>query len=198
MLRQAACGDLAGLGALGRLSLAMLAAIAVGIAAGASDIASRRIPNRLTYAAILGGLALGGACGGESFIQALGGLAVAGLPFLAGYLCGGVGGGDVKLMAGLGALVGWPAALHLVIASLCAAGLGIALAAIWSGRLERLAGRALVALALLRAGEPRSSLATLRGPDAVRRTIPFGPAAALGTLIAVAQPLLPSWLVPWA
>jgi prepilin peptidase CpaA len=77
------------------------------------DVRSRRIPNWLTGYGILAGLALHLALGGWRSLgsAALGGL-VAGTVFLLFYLAGGMGAGDVKLIAavcclgGLGAVAG--------------------------------------------------------------------------------------------
>jgi Flp pilus assembly protein protease CpaA len=81
------------------------------IAAG-FDLWRGRIPNWLTYPALLLGLALQaqqGRLGG-----ALLGVVVAGGLFLVVWLAGKIGGGDVKLMAALGALAGWPRVLDIL------------------------------------------------------------------------------------
>jgi prepilin peptidase CpaA len=86
-------------------------AIVVAVAACATDVARRRVPNALTLSAAVGGLVahtvIGGAPGlGVALLGAAVGLAV----FFPIFVLGGMGGGDVKLMAALGAWVG-PAAI---------------------------------------------------------------------------------------
>src|SRR5689334_20633040 len=80
------------------------AAVAV---ASVIDWRSRKIPNLLTFP--LAGLALLGNCvagGFHGFLSALVGLAVGLAFFLLLMSLGAMGPGDVKLMAGLGALLG--------------------------------------------------------------------------------------------
>ena len=72
-----------------------------------NDVKSRRIPNYLTLTTALSGLALRGACYGISGLTEgfLGLLLGFGLLFLPYYL-GGMGAGDVKALAALGAWLG--------------------------------------------------------------------------------------------
>ena len=82
-------------------------AIAVGIAAMVDDLKRRHIANWIPAAALAGGM--GWQMGLNGWRGALTGLAGAALGFgvfLGFYLLGGMGGGDVKLMAGFGALLG--------------------------------------------------------------------------------------------
>ena len=90
--------------------------IALGVAGIAlyTDTRSGRIPNRLTFPTLAGGLVVHSALGGWSGLglsaQGAGlGLALLLLPFL----IGGMGAGDVKLLAALGSLLG-PAAIFSV------------------------------------------------------------------------------------
>ena len=72
-----------------------------------TDLRERKIFNVVTYPALAAGfilaLAFGGVPGAE---LALFGAAVGALPALVAFLAGALGGGDVKLLAALGALVG--------------------------------------------------------------------------------------------
>lgn len=97
-------------------------AVLVGLAAVIDDLARRQISNWICVAALAGGLGWqAGQYGWTGLAYGLGG-AVAGFAvFLIFYLLGGMGGGDVKLMAGFGALLG---AGRLVEAALWTAGLG--------------------------------------------------------------------------
>lgn len=69
------------------------------------DLRERKIPNRITASAIAGGLVLHTAIGSWRGLadSALAG-AIAGVIFLIFYLAGGMGAGDVKLMAAVGCI----------------------------------------------------------------------------------------------
>src|ERR1700735_5246702 len=84
----------------------MLAA-AIGIAACIDDLRRRQISNWISGSAFASGLVLqtaqhGWQGTGSALLGTLAGASV----FLIFYLLGGMGGGDVKLMAGFGALLG--------------------------------------------------------------------------------------------
>jgi prepilin peptidase CpaA len=89
------------------MSMTHLAALVIAATACATDVRSRRIPNRLTFGAALAGagyqLAANGFGGlGDSLLGWIVGAAFLFLPFA----LGGIGAGDVKLMAALGAWLG--------------------------------------------------------------------------------------------
>jgi prepilin peptidase CpaA len=80
------------------------------IAAVASliDIRERRIPNWLTFGAAIAGFGYHIAVGGVSgFLSAGAGWLVGALIFFLPFALGGLGAGDVKLVAALGAWLGW-------------------------------------------------------------------------------------------
>src|SRR3989442_10904944 len=71
------------------------------------DARSRRIPNPLSASAILLGLGLNSFYyGAWGLLGSLGGLAAAVAALLGPFALGGIGGGDVKMMGAVGALVG--------------------------------------------------------------------------------------------
>lgn len=82
--------------------------LAVTAAGAAWDVRSGRVPNELTYTAALAGLALNAVVrpAGIGLGSAALGLLVGFLPLFVVYLAGGLGGGDVKLMAAVGAFLG--------------------------------------------------------------------------------------------
>ena len=100
------------------------------------DLKSRRIPNLLTGPAFLAGvllhLALDGWRGGMS---ALGAGVLCGLVFVILYMAGGMGAGDVKLMAAAGALAGMPNVASLLLLTALAGGVMAVALALMRGRL---------------------------------------------------------------
>ena len=94
----------------------------VGIAAIVDDLTRRRVSNWIPVCAFASGLTLQIAENGwHGALSALLGTAAGAGIFLIFYLLGGMGGGDVKLMAGFGAVLGVP---RLLEASLWTAGCG--------------------------------------------------------------------------
>lgn len=104
----------------------MITVSALVVVAAGYDFRSGRIPNRLTYSGLAVGLALAAVTSGLTVGNALTGVAVGGGLFLLFWLGGGIGAGDVKLMAALGALLGWPRIWDVVfLTALCGAVMGI-------------------------------------------------------------------------
>lgn len=98
------------------LSIALL----IGAVATAEDLWRRRISNHTSVGAFALGLAAQTALYGlKGLGSALAGTAAGFLVFLIFFLLGGMGGGDIKLMAGFGAVIGWdrilPAAVMTAI-----------------------------------------------------------------------------------
>lgn len=85
----------------------MVAVVGLGLVASAWDIRTRRIPNLLTLGAPVAALAahvwMGGMAGGWT---TLGGWALGLILFLPLFALGGMGAGDVKLLAAFGAWMG--------------------------------------------------------------------------------------------
>ncbi len=97
-------------------------AVLVGLAATVDDLARRQIANWIPAAALAGGFGWQiGQDGWRGALHALAGAGAGFAVFLAFYLLGGMGGGDVKLMAGFGALLGTG---RLLEAALWTAGAG--------------------------------------------------------------------------
>ncbi len=85
----------------------ILTALACGLIGAVCDVRSRRIPNWLTGTAIgLGWECTDGCRAGWRWPTAALAGAIGGGVFLLFYLGGGMGAGDVKLMAGVSVLVG--------------------------------------------------------------------------------------------
>ena len=144
-------------------------AILVGLAATIDDLARRHIANWIPAAALAGGFGWQSGQGGwQGALTALGGTVAGFAVFLVFYLLGGMGGGDVKLMAGFGALLG---AGRLLEAALWTAGVGGILAVgviAWRALRRLLNGKAVDKAA----GEREAS-------------IPYAPAIALGVWLSL-------------
>src|SRR5580700_1583715 len=141
-------------------------AILVGLAAAVDDLARRQISNWIPLAALAGGLGWQvGLHGWSGWLIALGGAAAGFSVFLIFYLMGGMGGGDIKLMAGFGALLG---AGRLAEAALWTAGVGglLALGVLAFRSLRKRAG----------AGAPTGASSD---------SIPYAPAIALGVWLSL-------------
>jgi prepilin peptidase CpaA len=101
----------------------ILVVLAASLGLALIDVLRYKIYNVFTYPLLLAGLVYHGAVGGanglaEALLGSLVGLGVL-LPF---YLLGGMGGGDVKLMAAFGAWLGLPLTFLVFLASSLAAG----------------------------------------------------------------------------
>jgi prepilin peptidase CpaA len=146
-------------------------AIAVGVAAMADDLWRRHIANWIPVAALAGGIGWQvGRDGMHGLMTALGGAVVGFCAFLVFYLMGGMGGGDIKLMAGFGALLGTGQILE---AALWAAGIGgvLAISALGWQAIAKKLGRAKAAVT----AEEKERNAT----------IPYAPAITLGVWLAL-------------
>jgi prepilin peptidase CpaA len=162
------------------VSSAAFVALATGaLVATIIDIRTRRIPNVLTAA--MAGVGLGLAISGLSGVSpaaSLGGLVVGLMLMMPGHVMGATGAGDVKLMAGVGAILG----IQLVVtAFLFTAIAGGFLAVAVALRRRRLSATL--------AGTGRLIVAPADLPREIRQSTPvsrfaYGPAIAIGSVIA--------------
>ncbi|HYM12075.1 MAG TPA: prepilin peptidase [Bryobacterales bacterium] len=146
--------------------------ILIGVLATAEDVYRRTISNKTTIAAFVLGLGaqtvLHGLHGaGDSLL----GTAVGFLVFLIFFLLGGMGGGDIKLMASFGAVLG---ASQTFMAAILTAIVGALFA--------------LVYLLVNKIRSKRSKHATERegSQEHAAETIPYAPAITLGVLLSFA------------
>jgi prepilin peptidase CpaA len=140
-----------------------LVALTVGAAAVVEDLARRRVSNWISGAALISGLAVHAHLGWRGLATAAAGAAVGFAVFAVFYFLHGMGGGDVKLMAGFGSLLG-PGTI------LCAAWI----AAVAGGLMA-------VASAVVLAARPTAS----EGRAAARaEAIPYAPAIVAGVWLA--------------
>jgi len=162
--------------------LLMLGATVCAIAGAVSDVRSNRIPNWLTYGGLALALTLRAAVGGwRSLEQGVGGILLGGGVFFVFFLVHGIGAGDVKLMAAVGAWVGPHSTLGVLIATALSGGV---LALVYMAFYKRVGStfRNLGALLRfhLRAGVRPHPELNLQGPETIR--LPYGLAIAMGTL----------------
>ncbi|HEV2292497.1 MAG TPA: A24 family peptidase [Tepidisphaeraceae bacterium] len=172
----------------------LIAAAPLGAAlvwAALQDLHSRRIPNILTFALILCGIAQSFLTFGTvSPVQSLLGLATGFALTVALFAIGALGGGDVKLLAGVGAWLG-PTLTLLIFSAAAIVGMLIVLTqALAQGRLTTLfRNTAVVGVNLmhLRAVGVEHASATGRGCRSVDRPLPYA------VPVLVAAVLLACW-----
>ncbi len=138
------------------------------VAAAAFDLGTRRIPDWITLPILAGALAVRTASGGaESFVRGILGVGFASAFAAPLAAWGRMGWGDAKLLAGVGAIFGWPRVGEAMFAiSLCGAVQAVAalVGGKWFAR-----GRGVTVVA----GEAGSA-----------SSIPYGVAIAAGTALA--------------
>jgi prepilin peptidase CpaA len=145
-----------------------------------TDIRSRRIPNWLVFPFF--GIGILVSCwfhGWHGLGQSLGGAGLGLLLYGIFFIMGGMGAGDVKLSAGIGAWIGPSQLLFaLVLTSL----VGGVMALVWAARggfLGELFGHT---SGLLFGSKKERGEAVLTNPK--RRRMPYAPAIAIGTLLS--------------
>jgi len=156
-------------------------------AAAWCDLRYRRIPNAITFPAVVVALCLHGAThAGAGLLNSLAGMLAAAALVLPGYALGFTGAGDVKLLAAVGALLGFPAALFAALLSLVFGGILSVLVSLWRRQLSSLLVRS---WGIGRWLAMRSTGAAVPAPATSGKGIPLGVAIAAATLVTV--------FVPW-
>jgi prepilin peptidase CpaA len=107
----------------GPLTIPTIVVLVAAVVATATDITRFRIHNALTLPLLVSGLIYHALMGGTAdFMGSLLGACLGFGTLIAFYVMGGVGAGDVKFLAGIGAWLGIPLTFHVFIASSLAAG----------------------------------------------------------------------------
>lgn len=146
--------------------------VVVAVAATAEDLWRRRVSNVTTLGALVAGVTAHSVLSGWSGAwNSLLGALIGFLAFLIFFVLGGMGGGDIKLMAGFGAIVGMEHILAAVVLTGLAGGV-MALVFLAVRKLRRLAKRT-------SRGQPEM-------PDR-KAMIPYAPAISLGMLLTSVQ-----------
>jgi prepilin peptidase CpaA len=160
----------------------LIGGVLVALVGAVNDVRSARIPNRLTYSALLAALGLRTALLGLSGLKsgALGMLVAGGL-FCLLFVLGAMGGGDMKLMAAVGAWVGSSQVVTFMLAAALAGGVLALGRIIFSNRVgQTLRNTVQLICYRLTAGlRPHPEL-NVQASDSKR--VPFGVAIAAGAL----------------
>jgi prepilin peptidase CpaA len=157
-------------------------AAAVAATAAVTDVRDRRIPNRLTYSAMIAGLALQAAAyGWRGLLLSLAGGCIFGGVFLLFFLIRAMGAGDVKLAAALGSIIGPAASWQVLFFTALAGGVMAVVVMVAKRRtLQTLRNSFSVAGFHALHGLRTHPVVNLDNPTAVR--LPYGLAFAAGTL----------------
>jgi prepilin peptidase CpaA len=158
---------------------------AVAVVAGVWDLRTRRIPNWLVLTGLLLGFLLNGFLFlGPGLVRSALGFGLALLIYFPMYLLRGMGAGDVKLMAALGAIAGWQRWIGIFIVSGILGGILAVLLTLARGRLRTTlwnVGFILSELAHFRAPHLTRAELNVDNPKAV--TLPHGTVIALGVVV---------------
>ena len=149
-----------------------------------TDIRSRRIPNWLVFPFLLGGLVVSTwIAGWHGLGQSLLGLTIGGSIYGVLAVMGGMGMGDVKLCAAIGAWIWWQQLVLALVLIAVAGGIMAVAWAICGGFLgEMFSGTGDLLFGWRKRGLHTPSDLKLSNPKA--RKMPYAPAIAIGTLIS--------------
>lgn len=156
-------------------------ALAISLVAAWFDLRSQIIPNWLTGSAVLLGLGLAFIPGGVTPQAAALGMFAGGGLFLLFWLFHVVGAGDVKLVAAVGALVGWPMTWEVIFFTALAGGLVGLVYLIWAPPEAPESAESATDDKEVGASEAGSRGSRRR---ILKRRVPYAPAVALGVLLS--------------
>lgn len=158
----------------------MVLLVLLGVCAG-TDLRTGRIFNAVTYPAIAAGLIAAALGYGPALRDSALGCLVGGGALYVMFAMGWMGGGDVKFMAAVGALRGYPFVLHALFYSVFFGGVAAGLILIWRGHARGVASDLAAIVWRLMGGRAAAAPIPSRGGS-----FPFGVAIGLGTLTALA------------
>jgi prepilin peptidase CpaA len=160
----------------------LIGAVLVASLGGVSDLRSARIPNWLTYSGLVAALVLRSAVlGWAGFKSGALGLLVAGGFFFILFVMGAMGGGDMKLMASVGAWVGSEQVVTILLAAAFAGGF-LAVVYIVFGRRGRQTLWNLLELIRFRLTSGLQPHPLLNVRESGSQRVPYGLAIAMATL----------------
>jgi prepilin peptidase CpaA len=168
-------------------SLIFILAAGVAVTAAVYDLRYRRIPNALTMPALLSGIVLHTVRSGwDGLLFSLWGMAIGGGVLLAFCIVGGMGQGDVKLMGGIGALVGSRLALSVLIFMGIAGGImAMGKLAVSYRRRYRIEKKRKLTSARSGATVGSAGEGRQAGDNPMKETMPYGVAIAAGTIVSL-------------
>lgn len=160
------------------------------LAAAAYDIPFRRIPNWLTASGVLAGMAMNAFLyqGWPGLRFSLGGLALGFAVYFGLYLVRAMGAGDAKLMAAVGAMIGWQDWVGVFIVTAIIGGIASIILVTMRGRVRKTFWNVGFVLTEMKSGRP----AYLTNEELDVRSskslgLPHGAVIAAGTLLFVAM-----------
>jgi prepilin peptidase CpaA len=168
--------------------------LALLLLAAVIDARTRRLPNWLTLGTILCGVARAACVGGAvGFGHALAGLFAGACPSLILFIMGALGGGDVKLFAGIGAWLG-PLPALAVFGVQCMIGLVLILGQSLAQRraLVLVRNSALLFATINQRGLAAAASAPSANFTSIDRPFPYAVPVALATLAVL---VVPTWNV---
>lgn len=146
--------------------------ILFGVLATAEDLWRRKVSNPIALAALVSGIAAQSILYGlQGTWNSLLGTVIGFVVFLVFFLVGGMGGGDVKLMAGFGAIIGWQ---RMFIAAFLVAIVGAVMALVFVA--------ARLVMRKLRSKGEGAEVSPLKS------SIPYAPAITAGVLMSFLIP----------
>lgn len=157
-------------------------AVAISISAAVMDVQQHRIPNWLTYPAMLAGVLLRSYLWGtKGALTALGGCLLSAAIVFVFYAVRAIGAGDLKLLAAIGAFVGPSHAITTLLATALAGGVLAIIYVLYRGRLRTTMANVGEVMKFHAGGGMQAHPEfNLDNPDALR--MPYGLAIAAGTL----------------
>jgi prepilin peptidase CpaA len=171
-----------GVGVCGMHSIAWWPTVIVLAIATYTDLRWRRIPNWLVFPFLLAGIVVSAVVHGwHGLGQSFEGLGLGLLIYGILFWMGGMGAGDVKLCAAIGAWIGPQQLFFAMIVTAIAGGLIVLGYAVWGGFLKELLP-GMGTLIFGSSGAAGRSEMVLSNPR--KRKIPYAPAIAVGTLMS--------------
>jgi prepilin peptidase CpaA len=167
----------------------LICALVIASIGAISDVRTARIPNWLTYGGLAAAIVSRAAMGLTEFRSGLIGLMISGGMFLLLFLIGGMGGGDVKLMAAVGAWAGSSQSLPILITSSIVGGI-LAVLYMIMGRRILLTLRNSLELIQHHASSGLRPHPYLNVQEAGTMRVPYGLAIAMGTLYCLGNAFL--------
>jgi prepilin peptidase CpaA len=171
----------------------IVVALAAAVVAGLTDVWQFKVHNVVTLPLLISGLVYHGlVSGGPGLVQSVVGVVFGFGLLIVLYLGGGMGAGDVKLMAGLGAWLGMPLILYVFVASSIAAGVyALALVGLYHRHSAReawtdlqIAWLRILAIGRHLGAEVRVEK-RLQDEDRRKYVIPFGAMVTIGVVSAI-------------